>query len=163
LAGTHLVRVLKDGYATCERSVAIVTTTETAADCALAPLAEGGQLRLEAPGSPGASVFVDRALVGATPWEGTLSPGAHLVWVAEGAAPKLALKLAIDPAHPRWPKRSFGSPSVTLFGGFAVGPGLGGAAEARCPTACGARPAAFGFAAGVRGAFRFPFGLALEI
>jgi hypothetical protein len=94
LAGTHVVRVLKDGYATYEGNATVVVGETVKVDAKLKPLAEAGQLRVEDPPNEGAEVYVDRVAVGQAPWEGTLGPGKHLVWTLKrdvGSAPTLAV------------------------------------------------------------------------
>jgi hypothetical protein len=81
---------------------------------------------------------------------------------AEGPAPKLVLRLAIDASHPRWP-RSLGSAVVAIFGGPAFGAGFGGDAEARCPSACSPSPHALGLLVGARAGFGFTNGLTLSV
>ncbi len=84
LAGKHVVRVLKDGYAAAQAAVQVEVGQTGTADLVLEPLAAAGLLRVEDPANVGAEVFVDRVTVGTAPWEGTLGPGKHLVWVAKG-------------------------------------------------------------------------------
>jgi hypothetical protein len=115
LAGSHLVRVQKDGYATCEKRVEMASGGAASVDCELAPLAAAGQLRLEDPTNPGASVFVDGALVGTTPWEGTLGPGAHLVWIEKegrGTGPSRAFVVEGQTALVRLTSRPLGPPAT---------------------------------------------------
>jgi hypothetical protein len=89
--GHHVVRVLKDGYVTFDGSVDITKGTTSSLDAKLAPLRiAGGRLRVEAPDLAGAEVFVDGALVGRAPWEGTVPSGEHHWFIrreALGTAP----------------------------------------------------------------------------
>jgi len=249
LAGPHIVRVLKDGYAPFETTVSVAIGATVTVNAKLKPLAEAGQLRVEDPENDGSDVFVDRALVGKAPWEGTLGPGKHLVWTIKGdvgSAPTLAIvvqsqtvlvrvrsaalgpttrieltpttaeltldatplgaggwegrlptgkhtvvaseagyhkqsipfvvpatgskpvdlkiTLAIDALHPRWPKPSGPSGQFRIegFGGPLFGT-LNATAESQCPDACSKNPLASGLEAGLRAAYRFPFGLAAEV
>ena len=95
LEGSHRVRVLKDGYATAERVVeAPLGGGVVKVDLSLKPLEHAGQLRVEDPDNAGSEVFIDRVNVGPSPWEGTLGPGAHVVWTAaddRGSAPVQAV------------------------------------------------------------------------
>jgi hypothetical protein len=84
LPGRHVVRVLKDGYATAEAITDVQLGHTARVDVKLDPLAAAGSLRIEDPSGAGAEVFVDRVSVGTTPWEGTLGPGKHLVWIRKG-------------------------------------------------------------------------------
>jgi hypothetical protein len=93
IPGAHVVRVVKDGYATFETSVVVKAGESTAIDAKLAPLASAGRLRVEDPALEGAELFVDGALVGKLPWEGTLAPGDRVFWVRMGdlgSAPRKA-------------------------------------------------------------------------
>ncbi len=94
VAGKHVMRVLKDGYATHEVTIEVKTGETLKIDARLEPLAQAGQLRVEDPTNDGAELFVDRAQVGTVPWEGTLGPGRHVVWTRKGergSAPTAAL------------------------------------------------------------------------
>ncbi|MBI4705182.1 MAG: PEGA domain-containing protein [Deltaproteobacteria bacterium] len=91
LPGRHDVRVLKEGYRTFQSAVEVKVGQTVPVDAKLDPLAASGRLRIDAPALAGADVFVDGALVGTTPWEGTLAPGTHLHFVRKGelgTAPK---------------------------------------------------------------------------
>ena len=84
LAGEHVVRVLKDGYGTFETTISVDVRELVSVDARLRPLEAAGQLRVDDPSLVGAEVFVDGATVGVVPWEGTLGPGDHLVWIRKG-------------------------------------------------------------------------------
>src|SRR5690606_24131948 len=91
LPGKRVVRVLADGYVTFERTVAVEAAQTARIEAKLEPLKDAGLLRIEATDALGADVHVDGAIVGQSPWEGTLGPGSHVVWVAKGdlgSAPK---------------------------------------------------------------------------
>jgi hypothetical protein len=248
LAGKRLVRVVKSGYVTSEKTVEVKSGETLRIDARLEPLAQAGLLRVEDPDTAGSQVFVDRVLMGTAPWEGTLGPGNHVVWTRKedlGSAPMTAIvvqgqtvlirakssplgpltrfdvqpdtahvgvdgvdlgagdwegrlpegkhtftvseegyfrqslplvtrandtkpvtmqvHLSIDRSHPRWPKAEHGQFSVDAFGGFAIGPTLGSQAEEHCPSSCSKDPVVTGWLAGVRGAYRFPFAVALEL
>jgi hypothetical protein len=84
LPGRRIVRVLKDGWATFERTVEVQAGKLVRIDARLEPLRDAGRLRVEVAGGDGASVFVDGVLVGVVPWEGTLAPGEHAWWLERG-------------------------------------------------------------------------------
>src|SRR5262249_52314342 len=84
-SGSHLVRVIKDGYATFEARVDVAADKLAEVDAKLRPLAGLGQLRVEDVSGEGSAVYVDDVRVGAAPWEGTLAAGPHLLWTAGGA------------------------------------------------------------------------------
>lgn len=111
LGGRHVVRVLKDGYGTFETTLNVAIGETVPIDAVLRPLAQAGQLRLEDPTNEGADVFVDRVRVGTVPWEGTLGPGEHLVWVAaaeRGSAPTRAIVIQGQTATLRLRSRVLG-------------------------------------------------------
>jgi hypothetical protein len=82
--GAHVVRVVKDGYVTAEVTVHVSAGVTATADLRLTPLAGAGQLRVEDATNAGADVFVDQVQVGVVPWEGTLGPGDHVVFIRRG-------------------------------------------------------------------------------
>ena len=84
LGGAHVVRIMKDGYATFEASVDAEVGKTAHLDARLEPLAAAGQLRIEDPENEGATVYIDGAAMGESPWEGTLGPGNHVVWAVKG-------------------------------------------------------------------------------
>jgi hypothetical protein len=84
LQGEHLVRVMKDGYQTFEAKVVVRAGDAKALDAKLEPLVAWGKLRVDDTGLVGADLFVDGGLVGKLPWEGTLTPGAHVYVVRRG-------------------------------------------------------------------------------
>jgi hypothetical protein len=89
LPGKRVVRITKDGYETFEETIEVKVGETVTIDARLVPLASAGRLRIDEP--EGAELYVDGALVGSVPWEGTLAPGTHLVFVRrgdEGSAPQ---------------------------------------------------------------------------
>ena len=86
MPGRHVVRVLKDGYATYETEVVIRADTTSNIDARLEALTATGVLRVEDAAAAGAEVVVDGAVVGASPWEGILAPGTHVVQTRSVAA-----------------------------------------------------------------------------
>jgi hypothetical protein len=91
LPGQHRVRVIKDGYETFETTVQVKVGETVQVDARLTPLASAGRMRVEGKELEAAEIFVDGALLGRVPWEGTLAPGDHVFWVRkgdQGSAPK---------------------------------------------------------------------------
>jgi len=84
LRGERRLRVIKDGYATAERTVNVTAKELTRVDVRLEALAASGQLRVESRDGDATRLFVDGAPVGDTPWEGTLGPGRHVLWTEQG-------------------------------------------------------------------------------
>jgi hypothetical protein len=92
LPGSHVVRVIKDGWDTFQQTVKVEVGQTVAVDAKLTPLTTSGKLRVEAPGLEGGSVFIDGAAVGEVPWEGNLAPGPHVCFVQKddrGSDPRL--------------------------------------------------------------------------
>jgi len=247
LPGSHTVRVTRAGYQDFAKKIDVGPGQTASVEAVLSALEGVGQMVVEEIGAQVASVFVDGVDLGKTPWEGSLAPGQHLVWLstdkglgtaptwvqvvggqsalvrlhaeplgppisvrvepktatidldgvqvgagrwegrlpigkralsvleagyhkqtrklelAEGSPPvDVAVKLEVDPDHPRWPKKQ-GEFLVELYGGPLIGPSLGGSADEGCPDACDSSSAATGLQIGARGGYRFPFGLALEL
>jgi hypothetical protein len=78
-AGIHTVRVTKDGSLPFETRIDLAGKQSVVIHARLAPLTRVGLLRVtESSGTP-LNVLVDGAEVGATPWEGALAPGIHVV------------------------------------------------------------------------------------
>ena len=243
VAGTHRVRVLKDGYEPAEATVHTEAGSSSTIDLRPSPLRSVGRLRVEA-GTRG-SVVIDGATVGDLPWEGSLPPGSHLVAIEgehEGSAPArvtvlegqitllrprivplgpvvsldaepaqaelrldgvslgrghwqgrlplgtfrfeareegyepavqplvvdaqpqhVALRLAIDPRHPRWPRRLPGVFTATAAVGYALGPSLRGGADATCASSCSSRGLVNGPLLTLRLGYELPSGLAFEL
>src|SRR5438552_960684 len=78
-AGTHDVRVLKRGFRAFEAKVAVVGGQTTPLAARLEPLTSQGRLVVTEEAGRPARVEIDHALVGDTPWEGSLAPGVHVV------------------------------------------------------------------------------------
>ncbi len=77
--GTHVVRVVKDGFVPFEAQVSVTSEQTTAIDVRLAPLMHGGRLRVIEQSGKVVNVLVDNVVVGKTPWEGSLPVGDHAV------------------------------------------------------------------------------------
>ncbi len=119
LPGEHVVRVVKDGWESFEVQIVVSQGETRQVDARLVPLASAGRLRVDQADMAGADLYVDGALVGTLPWEGTLAPGQHVVWVRKdevGSQPTIAQVLQAR------------TTTVTLSVG-RLGPRLGVAAE----------------------------------
>jgi hypothetical protein len=84
LAGSRKVRVTKNGFETLDVVVEGKLGDRVAIDAELRPLKGVGQLLVEDEEAIGAEVFVDGSKVGVVPWEGSLPPGEHFVWLEKG-------------------------------------------------------------------------------
>jgi hypothetical protein len=128
---------------------------------------------------PAATIDLGASPVGSGTWEGRLPPDSYRVvfredgYVTEtrtlrvdastSAPVSLSVRLAADPAHPRWPKRSAGYVELELFGGLSLASGLHGSAERDCPAACSRSHAAYGGFVGLRAGLRALGGLGGEV
>ena len=80
-AGTHVLRVYKDGFAPVEKRVAVRGKETVAIDAKLEPLSQSGRLSVTEDGGKGAEVLVDNVVVGKTPWQGLVATGEHVVFL----------------------------------------------------------------------------------
>jgi hypothetical protein len=109
-AGTHTVRVVKDGLPPFEARVDLAGRRAEIVRARIASLMQAGRLRVSEKNGKTADVVVDGARVGTTPWDGALAPGMHSVALrgegALGSPPtrvvlrvgkEMALELAIEP------------------------------------------------------------------
>jgi len=78
-AGTHLIRVFREGFLPFETQVQVAGAQTVAVQAKLAPLTRGGRLKISEQAGKSADVIVDNVLVGKTPWEGALPAGGHMV------------------------------------------------------------------------------------
>lgn len=83
LAGAHKIRVVRVGYQPFERSISVDATKSMSVDARLESQKGVGTLEVEDTDDTHADVFVDGAKLGRAPWEGSLPPGKHLVWLAD--------------------------------------------------------------------------------
>lgn len=90
-AGTHTIRVTKDGSLPFEQRVDLAGRQAAEVHAALAALTQAGRLHITEHGGKTLQIVVDGARVGTTPWEGALAPGPHTVWLvgddSTGTAP----------------------------------------------------------------------------
>lgn len=80
-AGTHAIRVTKDGSLPFEQRVDLAGRQAAQVHAALAALTQAGRLHVSEHGGKTQKLFVDGAPVGTTPWEGALAPGPHSLWL----------------------------------------------------------------------------------
>ncbi|WP_231511150.1 PEGA domain-containing protein [Chondromyces apiculatus] len=78
-AGTHLVRVVKEGYEPFEGRVTVAGGQVASVTAKLRKLSASGQLRITERTGKSVEVLVDNVVVGRTPWEGRLGVGDHMV------------------------------------------------------------------------------------
>lgn len=93
-AGSHVVRVTKDGALPFEEKIDLAGRQAATVKVQLAALTQAGRLRVAEHDAKPADVVVDGAVVGKVPWEGALAPGSHTVFLRgegdQGTAPVLA-------------------------------------------------------------------------
>lgn len=80
-AGTHVLRVYKEGFAPVEKRVEIAGKQTLVVDAKLETLAQSGRLSVTEDGGKGAEVLVDNVVVGKTPWQGLVATGEHVVFL----------------------------------------------------------------------------------
>ncbi|MCS6899814.1 MAG: PEGA domain-containing protein [Myxococcales bacterium] len=78
-AGSHLVRVFKEGFLPFEERIDVLGGQSVKVEAKLSPLVQSGRLRVVEQGGLQVDVEIDNNVVGKTPWEGPVSPGEHTV------------------------------------------------------------------------------------
>lgn len=76
-AGTHSVRVSKEGHESFDAQVPVAGKQRKMVQAKLRRLARSGTLVVRESGNQQLEVLVDGAVVGKTPWQGTLAVGVH--------------------------------------------------------------------------------------
>lgn len=95
-AGTHVVRVSKEGFETFEARVDVAGNRTARVAAPMRPLAASGRLHVVERGGAALDVLVDGIRVGRTPWEGTLAPGEHVLLLSgEGELGTLPLTVTV--------------------------------------------------------------------
>ncbi|MBW2529306.1 MAG: PEGA domain-containing protein [Deltaproteobacteria bacterium] len=77
--GVHIVRIYKPGFAPLEERIVVAPRKTVIVDGTLDKLVRSGQLKVVAAKGKSADVLVDGAVVGQTPWEGSVAVGKHSV------------------------------------------------------------------------------------
>ena len=84
-AGTHAIRVTKEGSLPFEQRIDLVGRQAAEVHARLAALTQAGRLHVIEHSGKELQILVDGAPAGKTPWEGALAPGAHTIsLVGEG-------------------------------------------------------------------------------
>lgn len=78
-AGSHLVRVFKEGFQSFEATVDVAGGQTARVEAKMPALAASGRLKVTEKQGRALDVVVDGAVVGVTPWEGSLAIGEHVV------------------------------------------------------------------------------------
>lgn len=88
--GVHMLRLSRDGFQTTEQLVTITPGRKHVIEARLAKLSGVGTLAIEETGGGSLDVLLDGAIVGRTPWRGSVSVGLHSVRLRDldsGTAP----------------------------------------------------------------------------
>lgn len=80
-AGTHTVRVVKEGFETFEAQLLVAGSQKKAVKATLKALNRVGTLSVREADGKVLDVVVDGAVVGKTPWQGLLAVGTHTVFL----------------------------------------------------------------------------------
>ncbi len=80
-AGTHTIRLFKEGFQPFEQSVDVAGGQTVRIQAKMPALAASGRLRVAEKDGKRLEVVVDGAVVGVTPWEGSISVGDHVVFL----------------------------------------------------------------------------------
>ncbi|HTJ82091.1 MAG TPA: PEGA domain-containing protein, partial [Polyangiaceae bacterium] len=78
-AGSHTVRLFKEGFQPFEATVDVAGGQTVKIEAKMPALAASGRLRVVEQNGKRLDVVVDGAVVGVTPWEGTIGVGEHVV------------------------------------------------------------------------------------
>jgi hypothetical protein len=78
-AGTHIVRVFKEGFEAFEGRAEVAGGVTVTLDAKMRKLSQSGRLKVTEQGGRSLDVLVDNVVVGQTPWEGSLAVGDHTV------------------------------------------------------------------------------------
>ncbi|MDC0681800.1 PEGA domain-containing protein [Sorangium atrum] len=98
-AGTHVLRVFKEGYEPVETRVDVAGGQTVTVNAKLRRLTRSGRLRVVERAGKTVDVLVDNVVVGQTPWIGALSVGDHMV--ALRGAGKLGTQPTAAPVKPQ--------------------------------------------------------------
>jgi hypothetical protein len=80
-AGTHTVRLSKEGFETVETAITIAGGQRKVLETAMKQLRASGTLVVNEATGKRLEVVLDSAVVGETPWRGSTAPGAHSVFL----------------------------------------------------------------------------------
>ena len=80
-AGSHVVRVYKEGFVPFEQHVDLAGEQSVTLGATLVALTRAGRMRVSEQAGKVLDVVVDNVVVGKTPWEGSVTPGPHAVFL----------------------------------------------------------------------------------
>jgi len=135
--GSHVVRVFKEGASPFEVRLDVAGGQYRVVEPVLMALRRSGRLKVTERSGAKADVYVDGALVGTTPWEGSLEPGGHMAVLrtsdGRGTAPVRApvrlddvtvLNLGVEPLDCRLNVRPVPASAMVALDGVDVGRGV---------------------------------------
>ncbi|MBX3190368.1 MAG: PEGA domain-containing protein [Labilithrix sp.] len=137
-AGTHVIRVYKEGFAPVEKRVEVAGKQTLVIEPKLETLTQSGRLSVaEDGGKSGSEVLVDNVVVGKTPWQGLVAIGDHVVFLRGqgnlGTQPASAtvrinqvtpIVLALEPLDCNLRVEPTPAGATVALDGVAVGSGL---------------------------------------
>ena len=136
-AGTHSVRVFKQGFSQFEERVDVAGGQTRVVEPTLEPLSQSGRLSITEDGGKEADVVVDNVVVGKTPWQGLVSVGEHVVLLRGegnlGTQPALAtvninqvtpMVLALEPLEASLRVEAAPTGATIVVDGVSVGSGV---------------------------------------
>jgi hypothetical protein len=98
-AGTRTVRVYKEGFLPFEQRTEVGAQATTEVGVTLGALIRGGRLQVTESQGAKVDVLVDGIRVGATPWQGTVAAGKHVVSLRKGdneGSPPASVNVALN-------------------------------------------------------------------
>lgn len=136
-AGSHVVRVYKDGFLPFEVRVEVAGRQAAVVNAKLEALAQAGRLSVTEDAGKEADVVVDGVVVGKTPWQGRVAVGNHVVYLRGegdlGTQPAMAtvrinqvtpVVLALEPLESTLRVEPTPSGATVAIDGVVVGSGL---------------------------------------
>jgi tetratricopeptide (TPR) repeat protein len=136
-AGSHVVRIFKEGFSPYEGRVDVLGGQTTRLDAKLEALVQSGRLRVVERSGLQVDVEIDHNIVGKTPWEGPVPPGEHAVLLRGqgnlGTPPALvpvklnetaSITLAVEPLESELRVEPQPVNATVAIDGISVGRGL---------------------------------------
>lgn len=80
-AGSHVVKVYKEGFAPVEKRVEVASKQNVVFEARFESLSQSGRLSVTESEGKAAEVVVDNIVVGKTPWQGLVAVGDHVVFL----------------------------------------------------------------------------------
>jgi len=80
-AGSHSVRVYKEGFAPFEKRIEVAGRQQLVVDVKFESIGQAGRLSITEDSGKLADVVVDNIVVGKTPWQGLIAVGDHVVFL----------------------------------------------------------------------------------